>query len=310
MDIHWGKWHKNITIRKVPYSRYYQKAIAKIYYKIWIFIDNPNFVFINFLYHGESSLPKRIKYYYILHSPERLVPHRYEYIKRKLVKFNNLNFIPISRLVKFDAEKSIKSNILPIIYNGVDTNYFNKKNTDNNDGVLKLITLSALEKRKGIQYIINAIRFIKCNSVKYSIYGDGPYYEELNELIHYHKLENTVYIYGGTNNVKKLLHNSDVYCLPSKGEAFPLGPLEAMACGLPIIVSDSPPYDEFVNDRVGIKVSVDSMDSIVGAINNLKNKRLRRKMGNAGREYVQKNYSVEIMASNYYKLISGKESTN
>ena len=40
--VNWGKWHNKIKIRKVPYSRYYQTLIAKIFYWFWIRIDRAN----------------------------------------------------------------------------------------------------------------------------------------------------------------------------------------------------------------------------------------------------------------------------
>ena len=64
--IDWGKWEKNIHIRQMPFSRYFQHLFAKIFYRIWIMIDRPEKILINFLYHGEKSLPKDIEYYYIL----------------------------------------------------------------------------------------------------------------------------------------------------------------------------------------------------------------------------------------------------
>ena len=39
--IDWGHWNKNIKIREVPYSRYYQIPIAKIFYWFWNKIDQP-----------------------------------------------------------------------------------------------------------------------------------------------------------------------------------------------------------------------------------------------------------------------------
>ena len=79
--VNWGDWHKNIKIRKVPYLRYYQNFLAKLFYYFWVRKDSPTAVLINFLYHGEYSLPKELNFYYVLHSPASLIQHRYEYIE-------------------------------------------------------------------------------------------------------------------------------------------------------------------------------------------------------------------------------------
>ena len=54
-------------------------------------------------------------------------------------------------------------------------------------------------------------------------------------------------IHGPVNDTRPYLLMSDIYFLLSKGEGFPLGLLEAMSCGLPTIVSDSPPFEEIIN---------------------------------------------------------------
>ena len=54
--ISWGKWHKGIKIRKVPYSRYYQTLIAKLFYWFWIKLDRANKIICNFLWYGETAI--------------------------------------------------------------------------------------------------------------------------------------------------------------------------------------------------------------------------------------------------------------
>ena len=266
-------------------------------------IDRPEKILINFLYHGEKSLPKNMEYYYILHSPASQVPHRYHFMKNHIHKFKNISFIAVSQFVMREAEPFINDNMISVIYNGVDTEYFTLKDVQDNDETLELITLSALEERKGIQLIIKALSQMKDLSIHYNIYGNGPYKENLKDLIKVNNLEKTVFIHRSTGNVKDLLHRSDVYCLPSKGEAFPLGPLEAMSCGLPIIVSNHQPYDEFVNKKVGFKVSTGSLEAVISAINTLKDKNIGREMGRFGRELVENVFNWELVASKYHKCL-------
>ena len=65
--------------------------------------------------------------------------------------------------------------------------------------------------------------------------GDGADYEQLKES--YGKLPN-VYFTGNVTNVEDYLKASDVYVSTSKSEGMPNGVLEAMAVGLPIVLSD------------------------------------------------------------------------
>lgn len=67
--------------------------------------------------------------------------------------------------------------------------------------------------------------------------GDGADYAELKE--EYGKKQNVV-MTGSVNNVNEYLQASDIYIASSKSEGLPNGVLEAMAVGLPVILSDSP----------------------------------------------------------------------
>jgi glycosyltransferase involved in cell wall biosynthesis len=301
--IDWGKWQKNIQIRQMPFSRFFQDFFSKIFYRIWIMIDRPEKILINFLYHGEKSLPKNMEYYYILHSPASQVPHRYHFIKNHIHKFKNISFIAVSQFVMREAEPFINKLPVKVIYNGVDTKYFSPNGVPTNNSDLVLVTLSALESRKGIQNIITAIIKMNDPKIRYNIYGDGPYKQEIVKMIKSSNLQDKITLHPSNEDPAQCLNNSDVYMLLSKGEAFPLGPLEAMACGLPVIVSDHPPYDEFVHSDIGFKVNRNSTDSISEAIYEMKILANRSQLGAAGRKMVEKSFTWEHVASRYYKTI-------
>ena len=95
--IDWGDWNKNIKIRKVPYSRYYQISIAKIFYWIWNKIDQPDKIVCNFLWHGETVVYKKYNDILILHNPLSQIPLRYKLVKE---------FIDYKSLIVFDSNKS------------------------------------------------------------------------------------------------------------------------------------------------------------------------------------------------------------
>ena len=64
--------NNNNKIRRVPYFKYFQKNLAILFYNFWIIKDNPDCILINFMYHGELSLPKKINYIYILQNKSNL----------------------------------------------------------------------------------------------------------------------------------------------------------------------------------------------------------------------------------------------
>lgn len=71
--------------------------------------------------------------------------------------------------------------------------------------------------------------------------GDGADYAELKEK--YGAAKNVI-MTGSVNNVNEYLQASDIYISSSKSEGLPNGVLEAMAVGLPVILSDIEQHKE------------------------------------------------------------------
>ena len=255
------------------------------------------------MYHGELSLPKKIKYIYILHSPANQIPDRYNYIKKYVCKFKNIHFVAVSKYVKDQAYKYLTKYKITIIYNGIDTKIFNKVSHTRTEKI-KIISLSALEKRKRIQNVIFALNKLQDPNIYYFIYGEGSYHLKLKDLIKKNKMKEKIKLKGITNYPQKCLEDSDVFILLSKGEALPIAPLEAMSCGLPIIVSNEKPYNEIIPEEYGLLVNPNSEDEIIESIIKIKDKSLRIKLGNALRNIVEKKFSLQEMKIKYIKLIN------
>ena len=81
--------------------------------------------------------------------------------------------------------------------------------------------------------------------------GDRPYAEELKAMIREGGLENHVLLTGRRMDVPDLLAGLDIVMHTSLlGEGFPRVILEAMVLGRPLIVSDSGPNREMIEDGV------------------------------------------------------------
>lgn len=94
-------------------------------------------------------------------------------------------------------------------------------------------------------------------------------------------------------------HNSEVFINPSLSDAFPLSVLEAMASGLPVIATRVGGQQEVVlNGKTGVLVEPDNSDALADALLSiLKDKALRKKMGEAGRERVNELFSWDKIAA-------------
>ena len=81
-------------------------------------------------------------------------------------------------------------------------------------------------------------------------------------------------------------------------EGCPLGPLEAMACGTPVIANNRSSLPEIVKDNeTGFIIEENDIDSAVKAVKNID--QISRKKC---REYVEKNFTGDIMVENYIKV--------
>jgi glycosyltransferase involved in cell wall biosynthesis len=78
--------------------------------------------------------------------------------------------------------------------------------------------------------------------------GDGPERENLKRLAVELDLENYVIFAGTTNDVPAYLSAMDVFVFPSIFEGFGMAPLEAIAAGLPVVMSTTAVQAEFPGD--------------------------------------------------------------
>ncbi|TRX40877.1 N-acetyl-alpha-D-glucosaminyl L-malate synthase BshA [Flavobacterium restrictum] len=74
---------------------------------------------------------------------------------------------------------------------------------------------------------------------KLMMVGDGPEKEKAERLCRKYGIEDKVIFFGNSNEIDKILCMTDLFLLPSETESFGLAALEAMACGVPVISSNS-----------------------------------------------------------------------
>jgi N-acetyl-alpha-D-glucosaminyl L-malate synthase BshA len=74
---------------------------------------------------------------------------------------------------------------------------------------------------------------------KLMMVGEGPEKEQAEYLCQQLGIQHKVIFFGNSNEIDKILCFSDLFLLPSETESFGLAALEAMACGVPVISSNS-----------------------------------------------------------------------
>ncbi|QYJ67653.1 N-acetyl-alpha-D-glucosaminyl L-malate synthase BshA [Flavobacterium litorale] len=105
----------------------------------------------------------------------------------------------------------------------------------------KIVThISNFRKVKRIPDVIKIFYEIqKTMSVKLMMVGDGPEKEPAEALCDELGITDKVIFFGNSDEVDKILCYTDLFLLPSETESFGLAALEAMACGVPVISTNS-----------------------------------------------------------------------
>jgi glycosyltransferase involved in cell wall biosynthesis len=136
--------------------------------------------------------------------------------------------------------------------------------------------------------------------------GDGPLGAELAARASAAGLARRVRFPGmlPPAQVAEVLRLADVYVLPSATEGIPCSLVEAIASGLPAVVSDIPGTGMLVRQGVtGLRVTAGDVPSLAAAIENLLgDPGARERMGRAGRALFLENYTVDRVREGYERV--------
>lgn len=124
------------------------------------------------------------------------------------------------------------------------------------------ISTGPLSERKDPLFLLNAWSLIEEKHPDHHLVflGSGNLAEECSSRAR--ELKN-VHMVGQVSNVLDFLQESDFFITASKSEGLPMAAIEAMACGLPLLVSDIESYKEIfaLSDKVGQLYQLGSKDS-------------------------------------------------
>lgn len=199
-------------------------------------------------------------------------------------------------------------NEVGIINNGVDiTKFYPDESKSHVKDVeeINILFVSRLIERKGLQYIIPKLRELQKVSGKkihLTIVGDGPYRKDLEKLAMENDCERMITFEGQKEKDELLFfyQNADIFILPSKKEGMPNVVLEAMASGLPIIMTPCEGSKELVVDN-GYITQIDDMGDRILDLCIYKDKRI--KMAQNSLVHVYKNFQWESIGNKYIELM-------
>ncbi|MFY9637852.1 MAG: glycosyltransferase family 1 protein [Methanobacterium sp.] len=136
-----------------------------------------------------------------------------------------------------------------------------------------ILFVGTLEKRKNVPLLIKAFNEFKgygSNHKLVIVGGKGWKYTEIFDLIKSFKLKDDVIFtdYVPDNDLVKFYNIADLFVYPSLYEGFGLPPLEAMACGCPVITSNISSLPEVVGDA-GLMIDPNDVESLTESMHEI-----------------------------------------
>lgn len=130
--------------------------------------------------------------------------------------------------------------------------------------------------------------------------GDGPDRARAQELADAEGIGEHVLFLGKQNSVAELLACSDLFLLPSENEAFGLVALEAMACGVPVVATNTGGIPEVVEDGVsGYLAAIGDVDAMADAALSLLTDPARWQSASAAARRGAERFSAEHVVAQY-----------
>lgn len=203
-----------------------------------------------------------------------------------------------------------KNEDIPVVKNAIDLDYFHPIK----DGMpekqqsfpvpifengMVLGFASRLIGYKGWEYILELADLLKDENIYFLIAGDGADYKIIESMIIQEGLESKVRLLGYVDQMDIFYNSIDALLVTTQKDAFGLVQLESQACGVPVIVFDSPSSREIQGDHSLIIVPNGDIKKMAEYVRKIKNDKAYKKylielgLKNA-QNYSLKNYLKQI----------------
>ena len=220
------------------------------------------------------------------------------------------NIICVSQPSKEDviSEFKVDEKKITVIPNGIDIGIFKPSSIKKSFSFRIVTTASADIPLKGLRHLILAlprvIRQFPLTSL--TVIGKSPEKSNLNKLIDDLDLEDKITFRSGISEkeIVKTYHDSDIAVIPSLYEGFGFGAGEAMACGVPLISTDSGGLKQVIGDAA-LKIKPGSVNEIEeGILKLFTEEKIRQELAEKGRERMEEFFDWKVAASAYIEVFN------
>jgi UDP-glucose:(heptosyl)LPS alpha-1,3-glucosyltransferase len=198
--------------------------------------------------------------------------------ERKMARETDMTFVANSALVARELADwlAVPENRIRVIENGVDTVSFHPPSSTERDAARQRFNLngdapvvafvgSGFE-RKGAFKLVEALALPQCASICALIAGRDRRQDALHQCVEALGLATRVQVLGGIDDPRAVYHAADLFALPSLYDPMPNAALEALACGLPLLVTADTGIADAVRDNKAGAVVTRSPDDIANGL--------------------------------------------
>lgn len=226
----------------------------------------------------------------------------------------NVSQSAVDRYVRIGASPAQK---MRLVYNGIDVQRFRSSDVPEGIGepeVFRWLAVGRLEPQKDYPTLLQAIACLARQAhrpFRLDIVGRGILDAELRALVAKLEIGSLVNFLGVRDDVDAIYRVADAFVLSSVYEGYGLVVAEAMASGLPVVVTDSGGPPEIVGS-VGQVVPPGDAEALAGAMAHVMRLPLaeRRQLGRNGRSRICERYSLETAVGKwqgfYEQLLAGR----
>lgn len=203
----------------------------------------------------------------------------------------------LSRFIKDNMIKNgVSSSKIHIVNIGFDPKQFLPKNSYSSAfSPLRIIYCGIITKRKGIHLMAQVAKNLQNRAIEWVFIGTK---DDAYDCIH--NLQNCIHIpYLEHEQLVLQLHASDLFVFPSYSDSWGMAVVEAMACGLPVIVSENTGAKDAVTNDCGFVIPIDDADALADKVlyfyNNSKEiERMGRNASKEAQKYTWDNYHKQV----------------
>jgi glycosyltransferase involved in cell wall biosynthesis len=196
-------------------------------------------------------------------------------------------------------EGGVRPDLIKVIYEGVDLDWVDSQRVPAPEPVnsgLVVGTVAHLSPEKGHRTLLEAAARVlsRIPDVHFILVGRGELMSSLKAKVEELGIEKKVTFTGFRSDSEALMKHFDIFCLPSISEGLSSAILVAMATSLPVVATQVGGIPELVMDgKTGILVPPDDAAQLAdGLCRVLESPQLREKMGYAGRQRIEEQFTL------------------